>query len=138
MYMYSINVMYTTDPYYEKYLINKSNKQKESFNILNQRDIKFENSTIIFLNKSKYSESCKNFMKEMNKYMNTDIVIYFFHLDNEIKEFIKPFDLNLITYEHLDIVFEYFNDSNYNAINEHNIIIFLRTHNFKNKFFIYM
>jgi len=97
--------------YYENYLLEKRIKQEESFNILNQRNTKFKNSTIIFLNKSKYSKSCKDFMKEIDKYMNSNIVIYYFHI-NEIKEFIKPFDLNLLTIEHLDRSFEYFNKIN--------------------------
>lgn len=126
------------NPYYEQYMINKRIKQEESFNILDQYKTKIRSNTkFIFLNKSKYSTSSKDFIKDINQYMCSDIVIYLFHLE-EIKEFIKPFNLNSITLEHLIRAFEYFNDSNYNTIKESNIIEFIKKNNFKNEYFFYL
>ena len=58
-------------------------------------------------------------------------------IKEEIKEYIKPFDLSLITKYHFANVFEYFNDSNYTAINEDIIIEFMTHNNFKNNYVIY-
>jgi hypothetical protein len=127
---------YIINPFHENYIIEKYKQQKNSFNFLNNRNVNIEDCTFIFLNKSKYSKSSKDFMKEINKYIDTNIVIYLFHF-TEIKEYIKPFDLSLITKYHFANVFEYFNDSNYTAINEDIIIEFMTHNNFKNNYVIY-
>ena len=127
---------YIINPSYENYMIEKYKQQRNSFNFLNNINANIKDCTFIFLNKSRYSQSSKDFMKEIYKYIDTNIVIYLFHF-KEIKEYIKPFDLTLITKDHLLNVFEYFNDSNYTIINEDNIIEFMTHNNFKNDYFIY-
>jgi hypothetical protein len=120
---------------YENYLIEKRNLQEKSFNFLNNREIKIENCTFIFLNKSKYSTSFKDFIKKIYLYMNSNIVIYLFHYDI-IEKFINPFDLNSTTMEYLEYAFEYFNNSNYNIIKETDIIKFMAKYNYKNNYII--
>ena len=45
---------YIVNPSYENYLIDKRIWQEKSFDFLNNREVKIENCTFIFLNKSKY------------------------------------------------------------------------------------
>jgi hypothetical protein len=127
---------YIVNPSYENYLIEKRIWQQKSFNILNSREIKIENCTFIFLNKSKYSKSFKDFKNEIKKYMNSNIVIFQVHYD-KIEKFINPFDLNSTTLEYIDLIFEYFNDSNYNLIKEFNIIEYMSNNNYKNDYVFY-
>ena len=127
---------YIINPSYENYLIQKCVNQEKSFNFLNNREIKIESCTFIFLNKSRYSKSFKDFKNEIDNYMNSNIVIFQFHYD-KIEKNINPFDLNLTTLEYLEFAFEYFNDSNYNLIKENNIIEFMAKNNYKNIYSFY-
>ena len=129
-------MMYMTSPDYDKYLIEKQNEQKKSFNFLNTQNINLNDCYIIFLNKSKYSHSSELFMNDIKKYTNSNIAIFYMHL-NDIKEFIKPLILDTLSIDHLNIVLENFNSSNYSKVTKDDIIKFIKKNNYQNDYFIY-
>lgn len=128
--------MYMTSPDYEEFLIEKQKEQKQSFDFLNTQNIDIKDCKIIFLNKSRYSNSSEKFMNDIEKFMNSNIVIFYMHL-NEIKEFIKPFYIDKVSVDHLNIVLEYFNSSNYSKVTKYNIFEFIKNNDYQNNYFIY-
>lgn len=106
------------------FLKNKELEKINSINYLNnQSDILIAN-ILIFINKSKYSDSRQKLKDDILKYMNLNICIYYYHY-NEITKYIGPFKLDDNNLEHFNRSIDSLDLSHYNYITNNDILEFI-------------